>query len=386
MDNIRDILVELLLAGISNRPFTGVIDNDIHYRELIYEAIKHKVASIIYRPLAENRERLYIPEKMMDELRVLVLQEGTQQEQGFEVLSMILKKFEVFGVDAIVLKGAFLRQLYPRPELRSMCDYDLLLKPNDIERAASIVKEFGYKLESDDDKHVVYIHNFIPGIELHKHLVRKSFPYLREDFESNVWKRAVPYHINSVQALTLCPQDHLTYIIVHMASHIIYGGFGLRQLCDLTLFTQTYENVIDWNKFYKTSISLHMQTFTVALFKICNMLFELKVPEIFDVPCDDDILQELMDSIFDSGVYGKPDKDHIIANMYLRFAGIKEKSSRWYRIQDFFMMIFPRAEELTDRYKYAKKYRILLPVAWLHRLVYCVIRRDLRFSIRISVL
>jgi hypothetical protein len=384
MDIISKTVVLLVLAGIKKRPLDYSIEIDIDFTDVIDEAKKHKIESLIYYPLSENREMLRISKNLLDELRVIALYEGARQEQGYVVLSQILGKMTAKNVKVVVLKGVFLRHLYPQPELRLMSDYDILLKPCDIEKADKVLKDYGYERNSDSDKHVSYLHKNLPGIELHRHLVKQGLLVYNEAFESSVWERTVPYYINGVQTYTLCPQDHLIHMFMHMGSHMLRGGFGLRQLCDLTLFTEAYNDVIDWHELLKMADSLHIRTFAVALFKICNELFELKVPDVFDLPCEDDILQDLTVSIFDSGVYGKPDTDHIAANLYLRFAGNKD-NSHLFRLHDFFGVMFPGGDKLTPRYRYAKKNSFLLPLAWLHRVVYCIVRRDVSISVKAAV-
>lgn len=382
MDLRCKTVISLVLACIRK---SALITTDIDFTDVIDEAKKHKIESLIYNSLSQNREMLQIPENLLDELRVMVLYEGVQQEQGYSLLGEILEKMKTMDIKAIVLKGAYLRHLYPQPRLRSMSDYDLLLKPCDIEKAGRILAEYGYELSSDNDKHVSYSHEYLPGIEVHRRLIKKGLPFSSDEFESSVWERAVPYYINGTQTLTLCIQDHLKHIIMHMASHILGSGFGLRQLCDLTLFTETYNEMINWDEFSETLTSLHIFMFTAALFKICNILFELEVPKVFDIPCEIDILQDLIDNIFDNGVYGKPDAEHMTANLYIYFAGNKENTGRFYKLKDLFGIMFPGVDKLAPRYRYAEKCRILLPAAWIHRLVYCIFRRDVSSSVKTAV-
>jgi hypothetical protein len=385
MDIISKTVVLLVLAGIKKRPLDYSIEIDIDFTDVIDEAKKHKIESLIYYPLSENREMLRISKNLLDELRVIALYEGARQEQGYVVLSQILGKMTAKNVKVVVLKGVFLRHLYPQPELRLMSDYDILLKPCDIEKADKVLKDYGYERNSDSDKHVSYLHKNLPGIELHRHLVKQGLLVYNEAFESSVWERTVPYYINGVQTYTLCPQDHLIHMFMHMGSHMLRGGFGLRQLCDLTLFTEAYNDVIDWHELLKMADLLHIRTFAVALFKICNELFELKIPDVFILPCKTNILHDLTDSIFDSGVYGKPDTDHIAANMYLYFAGASKNGGNWYKLHDFFAMMFPGVDKLAPKYQYAQKYRFLLPAAWLHRIAYCIVRKDVSLSVKTAV-
>ncbi len=60
------------------------------------------------------------------------------------VLARLAKRFNDAGVPIMALKGAALNlTLYTRPDERPMADIDLLIKPQDAERAARLFEELG---------------------------------------------------------------------------------------------------------------------------------------------------------------------------------------------------------------------------------------------------
>ncbi|WP_158988806.1 nucleotidyltransferase family protein [Mucilaginibacter sp. L196] len=48
------------------------------------------------------------------------------------------------GIDAVIIKGASIKMHYEREELRPMADFDLLVKPSDLQNALQIVKNLDY--------------------------------------------------------------------------------------------------------------------------------------------------------------------------------------------------------------------------------------------------
>ena len=42
--------------------------------------------------------------------------------------------------------------------------------------------------------------------------------------------------------------DHLLYLILHALKHFLYSGFGIRQVCDIALFSERYRDEIDWSR------------------------------------------------------------------------------------------------------------------------------------------
>lgn len=49
-------------------------------------------------------------------------------------LSVIKSEFEKNGIDYAPIKGSVVREYYPRPELRTMGDADVLIKENSVVR------------------------------------------------------------------------------------------------------------------------------------------------------------------------------------------------------------------------------------------------------------
>ena len=54
-----------------------------------------------------------------------------------------LKMSRIFadnGIKIVILKGGFMRQLYPVPELRTMGDFDVLVRKSDLSSITNIFK------------------------------------------------------------------------------------------------------------------------------------------------------------------------------------------------------------------------------------------------------
>lgn len=55
------------------------------------------------------------------------------------------------------------------------------------------------------------------------------------------------------------------------------------------------------------------------------------------------------------------------------------------KIRTLLALVFPRSDKLDVRFAYAKKYRMLLPLAWIHRFIYTIVRRDIDISEKIAI-
>ncbi|HEX2946638.1 MAG TPA: nucleotidyltransferase family protein [Clostridia bacterium] len=387
LDKNKSILIGLLSAGIRNKPFVVEGSASIDLHELFVKAAEHNVSPLIYRPLAENRIKLGIPEKLLEKLRIDILKEGMKQEHDYIAIGFILRRFAASGIQVIPLKGLVFRALYPDPGLRIMGDYDLLLKPYDMDKAGKILDEEGYVKSLDVDKHVTYSHITLPMLELHRAMVPADQFENYEAFEVQAWKNAKPLTVSGAQVLSLDPVDTEVYQVMHLASHMIGNGFGLRQLCDFVLFTEAYGSVVDWKEFYSRTSTLQLQVFVIALFQLCHLLFDLDIPEEcrqFGEP-DIELMKSFAEDIFSGGIFGKSTNERVTANRLIYYSEGKAKESFTGSLLLYLKLFFPGADRLDVRYQYAKKCRLFLPVAWIHRFLYSITRRDIDFYEKTAV-
>jgi hypothetical protein len=387
-DKNRKMLIGLVSAGIKNQPldtdYCGTEnDTGIDWTELLGEAIKHQVVTLVYQPLAENSARLHVPGEVLEKFRIYTLYEGMEQERNYAAIGSVLRKLAGAGIPVIALKGLVVRELYPYPNLRPMSDFDLLVKPGDVREAGRIIEESGFGLDVDDGKVVKYLNEIYSSIDLHRRLAPVGERYENmAGLEEQVWENAVPADVSGASVLALCPLDCAVFLVIHTAAHFISSGFGLRHLCDFFLVVDRYRDEIDWNKFFRKAAEFNVDTFARALMRICRELFGLELPEgcqkAADEFRDDTLMENVIEDIFDSGVSGKSSDERINANRMLYYSWGENSKIAGGKVSMYLKLLFPAAGKLDKRYRYAKKCVLLLPVAWMHRFIYCLVRRDIR--------
>ena len=148
----------------------------------------------------------------------------------------------------IVLKGIICRDLYPNPEQRPSVDEDLLILPSqigDIHRAL-----ISYGLSLVDPTQDIYMADEVSYQNLDNHLYIEVHKHLFPD-DSDVYgdlnrffvgaeNRCVQKTIYGTQFFTLGYTDHLVYLILHVYKHFLHSGFGIRQVCDIILYSEKY--------------------------------------------------------------------------------------------------------------------------------------------------
>ena len=351
------------------------------------DAFKHNIAALICKSLIDSGSSNCLDKYFFDKIYKQSLYEITSQECSILSFSNVLKKIADSNIPVIALKGLVLRNLYPDPSLRSMSDYDICIRPIDIDKTIQIIQNEGYKTTCDIDKHIICQHPIYKCVELHSSLLSEKYSKKCSEFEERAWSKSLPINLFGISVLSLNPTYQLIYLVLHMATHIKRSGFGLRQLCDWVLFIEKYKLEIDWNEFRDYIRLMGLKVFTDVLFKASYQLFCLETPQAWYIDADvsQDIVERFILDVFESGVFGKEDNDRITANRILHYTGGSESKTSHQKIKAILTLLFPAAEKMDVRYEYAKKHKILLPFAYLHRFAYSVFRSDISFSEKLTI-
>ena len=121
------------------------------------------------------------------------------------------------GVKIIPLKGCVMKELYPSPFFRAMADVDLLYEGVSTKKIAGLMEAFGYSAESlEKSHHDVFYKEPCMNVELHRQLMDDDSPY-KPIFE-HLFERALPDEkIPNLYHLT--PADLYIHVIAHAAKH-----------------------------------------------------------------------------------------------------------------------------------------------------------------------
>ena len=107
-------------------------------------------------------------------------------------------------------------------------------------------------------------------IELHKELFSsESEAYGRlNEFFTRAFERKIRMEIGGTEIYTMCHTDHLLYLILHAFKHFLHSGFGIRQVCDIAVYADTYGKEIDWDYILEKCKETNADLFAASLFDI----------------------------------------------------------------------------------------------------------------------
>ena len=370
------IMLLLINAAIYNKELgmLGEIWQEVDWKYVKNEAYQHNCLAIIFPAVKRLQERYQcIDEELYRQWEEEVIVLGAAQcIKNYEV-NDVLDILDDNEIDVAIFKGPVIANLYPEHLLRVSGDVDLLVEKENEQKTIKILKENGYEVNEEASKKNVTVltKGNILVIELHASLWEDyTGAHIDKLSKMGIDDKSKFIHFDGcdVYGKTLNPTNHFQYIFYHIVKHFIPGGIGIRHLIDLTLFYNKYENAIDMDLFRKNMDSLGYTTFYKTIFSICIAHLGMKNTCITDnFILEPEVYKKMLEDILDAGVFGNKTLDRIKSRNVVKDAYYSHGTAGKTNGKILRQTLFPSADALSDRYVNAKKYKILLPVAWTQR-------------------
>lgn len=366
MNQTQRQLVRVLSGAVRKEQVMFSSDERIDWEAFIEEAKEHKVSGLAYSALKNEIAQSSIDATLLNEWKRDVIYASMHQSQHVKQVSELLNVFNDHEIPVIILKGMVLRNLFPSPDLRTMGDVDVLVHEGDLGRIEDMLTAMNFKkVEDPQEKHDVY---FQPGgvkIEVHWSLTEDGMFKGGKAYEDGVWDRTREVEVLGVKTLTLGYNDFIFHLMIHMASHVAYHGFGVRYLVDIVVMIEQQGQFIDWQEVIRLIDLCQIRKFSAVIFRCCEDLFGLKLPkEVAQLAVvDSNYLTLFEDEVMNSGVHGYRESSEVLSRQ-ISYNNQKQMNP----LQKMINLFFPPIHEMSDKYNYAKKNKLLAPVAWIHHL------------------
>lgn len=225
-------LLRRALFGHETAPIPAETDFDL----LLREAAHHTVIPMVYDALTPS-ERAQMPPELSQMWHMTVMRTLWQNEQTAAEQRRVLGLLQSAGLPCVILKGSSSAMHYPKPELRTSGDIDLLLSPAHIDRAQELLLAQGYALSHNED-----------GTASHRALRRGPFILELHHAPSGLPKTPTgdalrAYFLGAEEAPLirdslpmLPPEKRAVLLLAHKLEHVTTSGLGLRHLCDWAAF------------------------------------------------------------------------------------------------------------------------------------------------------
>lgn len=266
MERAEQLFVETVSASLENKSVSWKEPLTLNeWQRIFYLAESHHVLPMVYETVfrcdavkktmqKESRNLLQFYKRMT--MNLVMLQTIKTQEY-LELVQFLQKK----GIRMLTVKGIICRELYPKPDYRISGDEDILVDKTQFEKCHKALLEFGMKpvkkgINIGTEYEVSYMK---PGSPLYIEVHKSLFPPESEvygDFNRFFMRSAenpARILVEGTEIFTLDYTEHLFYLICHAYKHFLHSGFGMRQVCDIIM----YSNMYGAERFTENFLQLH---------------------------------------------------------------------------------------------------------------------------------
>ncbi len=346
MDRTQSAIVALLKSAITGKG--QPLPEDFELEKVLQTARKHQIVAMVYQGAVLCGVDAGKPE--MQQMFQLYCRSLQHSEAQMAWVEKIFRGFQEAGIEHLPVKGCRLKKLYPKPEMRTMGDADILIRMEQYEKVTAVMTALGFEADGESDHELKWK---APGlnVELHKRLI----PSYNKDYFAyygDGWQLAKE-KIGSQYAMT--KENEFVYIFAHFAKHFRDGGAGYRYITDLWVYRRKNPN-LDQTYITGELEKLQMADFYRNILRLIACWFE-------DGPADG--VLELMTQYIDSGgTWG--DLESKVLSVTVRDSK-RASQGIWGRIAFLRRIAFPNFSSMQLEYPILKKMPWLLPVMWIRR-------------------
>jgi hypothetical protein len=196
-------------------------------------------------------------------------------------LSRILSAFQQHDIPVIPLKGTVLAELlYGNPAMRVILDTDILVRPEALSPARSLLNELGYRQLQKSPKEPPHPFHDAPFfkngpfpmlLELHWNLADEKLLTVPRD---EIWRRAQTVSLSWGSPLVLSPEDTLLYMSVQLSTEV----YQLRLLGDIAEVLKKYRDALDWDYIVRSAYSWRIPGVVYYSLRLAGDLLGAPVP------------------------------------------------------------------------------------------------------------
>lgn len=333
--------------------FISDCDQDRLQEMIVRQSLVTMVYPVVKRQKGEQWEQL---RARMKPLYDQAIRCGLIQEYEIQTL---LDEMERDGLDCLPMKGWIMRDYYPEPLMRSMGDFDVLVRETDTGKLRRWMEQKGYQPVAIGNKvHDEYRKPPCTHVELHKVPMELCY-FWKID---TGWFDRMARTVWNPEALAegrqhiyqLSDEDFYIYHLLHFYKHLMYAGAGIRMLADNYVFLRNKGPQLDRDSLDEKLKALHLDGFAEQIQKTAFRAFAGEEP--------DQDTAAVVAFLTDETVYGGEQNTRYIALASQGSTSMGQDVSRM-----VLRRLFPSLQSMQDRYPRLYAAPWLLPVYWLIR-------------------
>lgn len=346
MERLCEVMMRLIGCEIRGEVAEKLEENILSedFFEALYKLSKsHDMAHIVGSALAASGQlpKNEIGKKFEKQTFMSVFRyERLNYEYG-QICSVLEKN----GISYVPLKGAIVRDCYPKPWMRTSCDIDILVYEDELEKAVnSLCKALSYTAEEERHYHDISLFSN-SGIHLELHFSILENMDNIDRMLVKVWDYCHPETEGGYKHIQT-NEYFMFHHIAHMSYHFIRGGCGVKPFADLYLLLDKMDFDDEVVRGYCDECGIGK--FYAHVKKLARVWFGGEE--------HDELTRQMEEYLLSGGVYGSQ-KNTVVVNQVKRGGKLKYALSR----------IWMPTEQLKLKYPSLGNHRWLMPFYQVRR-------------------
>ena len=262
----------------------------------------------------------------------------------------ILNRLEQEKIWYMPLKGAILKDWYPKLGMRQMSDNDILFDSKYRTKVRDIMLESGFTCKhfnkGNDD---AYFKPPVCNFEMHNALFVSFHVGKLHEYYQNIKSKLIKDE-NTQYGYHFKTEDFYLYLTAHEYKHFAVGGIGLRSLVDTYIFLKKYGNSMNWDYLNTELKKLQIDEYEQKRRNLVDKIFNEK-------PLSQEENTMLEYYIF-SYTYG---------NLENKIEHDLERLGKGSKVRYLLKRLFPPMKQIESYWNFFYRHKWLIPVLWIYR-------------------
>lgn len=357
MNQTEQVFLSLLRGYVCGQKLNALPNAD--WQALYDLAQSHNVTGLVGRILADLPADHRPPEALAVAFRQAMGQTLMAYEKRMAAVQVMEQTLTDAHIPYLMVKGACTAAAYPDPSLRTSGDTDIVLTPDNQQKAVRTLEQRGFAKKVTHDDVVMLT---LRGFEFELHTRLESINDGSRALLANPFAPEVAY--NKSKYIWVLQQVYAVYYtVLHLLHHIKTGGAGVRMLLDTDLLLRK-DPALAPNVLELAARSGLERSFG-CIFALCKQWLDTPLP--CSVPAlDTDTEEKFAAVILGGGVFGHGN-GNTGAVFLARQKAVKGDNTPFTRLVALFRYCFPKADYMAYQFPYLIRRPWLLPFAYLHR-------------------
>ncbi len=381
----KEAFIELLRGAVCGEMKIVPEFCNVKWEKILYLAQITGTLTLLCEQVKNVNESYAIPEDIYNKFVYTTIHLALKEEKKIMYLEKILLEARNQGIEVIVFKGPVVADAYSDYRLRVSSDTDMYVDDINKEKMIHILEKLGYTWLRESSK--LKVQNFTilneHYVELHTALW-EDYSGTKIDTLQSMNLTTCENRINDIfcgiDITTLKYEKHLIFLLFHFAKHMIIETANIRFIVDILLFFVKHQEEMNIKELQNDLEKIGYWDFFNIICNIGVMCLGMDADLFpFIINLDQKSIKYVLSTLIDQSIKYKKEKEkwQMVHYMMPYFTGDNEKGKKDGKRK--IQYLFPNREQLPEKYSYAKKHVILLPLAWgLRMLNYIFERLDTR--------